>query len=274
MEKQAPLKLDIKKQLRHPSQPSATEMALVAVVLSALFVAIVAVVARRDVPGLDRAVAEAVLGWRSEPLDWLFWVFTLLGNAVVLAALAGAVVIVLVLWGAWARAVLLGAAMLVGQGLSSLLKAGIGRERPPEEFMLIEPPESGSLPSGHAMMTMVFFAVLLVVAANTGRMRGETSGAWRRVLPLVGLATLVAIIGFSRIYLGVHWTTDVLAGWCVGGAWAALCVAVFALWRGSGRGPRDGHPLGRPVVRTVVAALLGLAVVATYVIAALSDPLS
>lgn len=248
--------------------------ALVAMVLAALFVAIVVVVARRDVSGLDREVAEAVLGWRSEPLDWFFWLFTLLGNGMVLAALASAVVIVLVLWGAWSRALLMGAAMLAGQGLSSLLKAGIGRERPPEELMLIEPPHSASLPSGHAMLTMVFFTVLLVVLANAGRTQGETRGAWRRMPLVVGLATLVAVIGFSRIYLGVHWTTDVLAGWCVGGAWAALSCAVFALWRGSGRRPRDGHPSGRPIVRTVVAAVLGLAVVAAYLIAALTDPLS
>ncbi len=253
--------------------------ALVATLLAGLFVTIVWLVQRQGLPAVDREVADALLRWRSDPLDRLFWLFTLLGNDVFLGTLAASLVLILALRGLWDRAVLTAAAMALGQGVSSLLKNGIGRERPPEEYMLIEPPSSGGMPSGHALMTLVVVVLLLFVTGFGGSGappgRGRPGGARAKRLATVGAAAaVVALIGLSRIYLGVHWTTDVLGGWSVGGAWVALCLAVFSFLGRGGRLLPRRPALGGAVVRRFIYAVLGVAVAAAYVIAGLTDPLS
>jgi undecaprenyl-diphosphatase len=121
-----------------------------------------------------------------------------------------------------------GAALLVlvsiggGTLLSSGLKELFDRPRPdlvPHAVQVY----TLSFPSGHATLSAVTY---LTLGALLARVQPE-----RRVKAyLLGVAVLLALlIGASRVYLGVHWPTDVLAGWCVGAAWAMLCWTV-ALW--------------------------------------------
>jgi undecaprenyl-diphosphatase len=80
-----------------------------------------------------------------------------------------------------------------------------------------------SFPSGHAMLSAVTFLTLgaLLTRANVD---------WRAKAYFLTVAVLLTmIVGFSRIYLGVHYPSDVLAGWCVGSAWALICWSA-ALW--------------------------------------------
>lgn len=107
---------------------------------------------------------------------------------------------------------------------SQSLKSFYGRPRPD-----IVPPldivQSASFPSGHAMMLTVVYLTLAVVIA-----RLTTS------LPLRAYVMAVAIlislmVGLSRIYLGVHWPSDVFAGWALGAAWAGLSWLVVSLLR-------------------------------------------
>jgi undecaprenyl-diphosphatase len=107
-------------------------------------------------------------------------------------------------------------AVVGGIMLSSILKVGFDRPRPdivPHAAQVY----SASFPSGHAMLSAV---VYLTLGALLARIQEQ-----RRVKAFfLGLAILLTlIIGVSRVYLGVHWPSDVLAGWCVGAAWAALC---------------------------------------------------
>ncbi len=103
-----------------------------------------------------------------------------------------------------------------GWALSTLLKYGIDRPRPevvPHLVAVHDP----SFPSGHAMLSAVTYLTLGVLLART---RG------RRALRLftIGAAFLLTLlIGISRIYLGVHYPTDVLGGWCAGVSWALFC---------------------------------------------------
>jgi undecaprenyl-diphosphatase len=109
-----------------------------------------------------------------------------------------------------------------GMLLSTLLKIGFDRPRPdlvPHEAIVY----TTSFPSGHAMLAAV---VYLTLGALLARVQP------RRLLKLylLGLAILLTVaVGASRVYLGVHWPTDVLAGWAIGAAWALLCWAA-ALW--------------------------------------------
>lgn len=124
----------------------------------------------------------------------------------------------------WRRqaALVVFAAVAGGQLLSSTLKIGFERGRPD---LVPDAPRvfSASFPSGHAMLSAVTY---LTLAALLMRIEAKR----RTRIYLLGVAVLLTLlVGVSRVYLGVHWPTDVLAGWCMGAAWAMLWWAV-ALW--------------------------------------------
>ena len=106
----------------------------------------------------------------------------------------------------------------VGTGalLGTLLKSIYARARPDIVEHLVGT-HSASFPSGHAMNSAVVYLTLAVLIA-----RGARSRSVRRYLISVAIALTLAV-GFSRVYLGVHWPTDVVAGWGVGGIWAICC---------------------------------------------------
>ncbi|HWL04286.1 MAG TPA: phosphatase PAP2 family protein [Xanthobacteraceae bacterium] len=118
----------------------------------------------------------------------------------------------------------------VGGGtlVSMLLKDLFQRPRPELVAHLVEV-RSLSFPSGHAMLSAVTFLTLGALLARLAPHRAQK-------LYLLSLATLLTLmVGASRVYLGVHWPTDVLAGWCIGTAWALLCwiVALVLQRRGA-----------------------------------------
>jgi undecaprenyl-diphosphatase len=147
---------------------------------------------------------------------------TALGSLGVLTLMSLAVVGFLVLQGKRHLAVLVVVAVGGGMLVSTLTKLGFDRPRP-DLVAHATQVYTASFPSGHAMMAAVTYLTLGALLA-----RGQ---ARRRLkLYLIGLAaTLTVLVGFSRIYLGVHWPTDVLAGWTLGAAWALACWAI-ALW--------------------------------------------
>jgi undecaprenyl-diphosphatase len=123
------------------------------------------------------------------------------------------------------------AAFLLGATLSgalvlSLLKGWFERPRP----MVIEHWAtfgSASFPSGHAANSAIVYLSIAVLVA------GVVPSRWSRVYVAAAAVLLVVAIGISRLYLGVHWPSDVLAGWAFGGGWALLCWTIA--WRMSPR---------------------------------------
>jgi undecaprenyl-diphosphatase len=119
-----------------------------------------------------------------------------------------------------------------GEVVSTVLKLFYHRPRPdlvPHGMEVF----TASFPSGHAMMSAIAYLTLASLIARVDRQRGV------KVLVLtIGVSTTL-LVGISRIYLGVHWPSDVLAGWCVGAAWAALCwfVALVLQQRGEVEAP-------------------------------------
>lgn len=106
-------------------------------------------------------------------------------------------------------------AVLGGTILSTVLKMLFDRPRP--ELTGVAEVFTASFPSGHATISAVVFLTI-------GAMLAESSPERRLKLFYIGVAiTLTVLVGVSRIYLGVHYPTDVLAGWSLGGAWALLC---------------------------------------------------
>jgi undecaprenyl-diphosphatase len=147
---------------------------------------------------------------------------TSLGGRTVLTLLTVGVVGFLLLHRKLAAALLVAASICGGGLLSSLLKVSFDRARPDSVLHAVQV-YSASFPSGHAMLATTTYLTLgaLLAQVHTGR---------RAKLYLLSWAVFICIlVGSSRIYLGVHWPTDVLAGWCIGSAWALMCGSV-ALW--------------------------------------------
>ncbi|MEI9422543.1 phosphatase PAP2 family protein [Mesorhizobium sp. Cs1299R1N1] len=147
---------------------------------------------------------------------------TSLGSTSVLVLITTATIIYLLLIRRPATALLIFVAVAGGQLLSSLLKVGVDRPRPELVSHLVNE-TSLSFPSGHAMLSAVTYLTLGSLAARF--LPGRTTQVY-----VLFLAVLTAVlVGVSRVYLGVHWPSDVLAGWCAGFAWAMLCWLVARL---------------------------------------------
>lgn len=104
-----------------------------------------------------------------------------------------------------------------GQLLSSGLKRGFDRPRPSLAEHHVNAYLDPSFPSGHTLMATVTF---LTLAAMLARVHPQKTV---KAYLLVCAFLLASLVGFSRVYLGVHWPTDVIAGLAIGSAWASLC---------------------------------------------------
>lgn len=202
---------------------------LAAAAITTAIVELASEVQEGDTHAIDRAVLLALrtAGDPSEPIGpaWFQGVvmdITALGGTSVLTLTTLAAVGYLVAARKGATALYLSSAVIGGALLTSGLKIGFGRPRPELVAHLVEV-QSASFPSGHAANSAITFLTIGVLLA-----RAEAD--WRLKLYLVGVAMgMTFLVGCSRVYLGVHWPSDVLAGWSVGAAWALLCWGV-ASW--------------------------------------------
>lgn len=147
-----------------------------------------------------------------------------IGSAVVYLPLFAAVAAWLVWWQRLPRLAAFVVVTTAGSTLlNALVKLAVDRARP----VLDDPVAHAggmSFPSGHAQSAMVAASVLLLVFLPLLR------GAWRWVAVGVAVAYVLAI-GFARVTLGVHYVSDVLAGYVLGAAWVAAMIAAFNAWR-------------------------------------------
>lgn len=167
---------------------------------------------------LDDEVLDWVVTVREPWLTSLMTGITYTGGVAATILLALIASVLLVRAGRTNDATLVGAAVLTGWPVMSLSKYLFGRSRPPEPERLIVI-QTQSFPSGHAMMSAILATTLAVVVVRTWPRRDR-----RRVAALVVLVTYTLVVGLTRIYLGAHWTTDVIAGWIFGLFWALLWV--------------------------------------------------
>jgi undecaprenyl-diphosphatase len=207
---------------------------VVAAVCGGLFLLLTwAVLAIQAVSNADldvtRWLAEHRVGW----VTGVMKAFTALGSwptlLVISLAVGG-----WFLWRSrdWRPGVDLLAALLGAIVLYRVVKAILDRPRPPVGFRAVGVVVGSAYPSGHATQATAVLAVLaLLLMSNRGR-RGGLAIGWA-----AGLA--IFLIGASRVYLGVHWTTDVVAGWALGLFWMATLVV------GAGRGAF--RPRGAPL---------------------------
>ncbi|TRW18407.1 phosphatase PAP2 family protein [Glacieibacterium frigidum] len=153
--------------------------------------------------------------------------FTALGGVSVLTLLTILAVGLLLAQRKWWRALFLVGAISGGALLNAGLKIGFARERPDLVAHLVKVHDL-SFPSGHAMNSAVVYLTIGVLLARAEK------GPRVKAYLLGGAVLLTLLVGCSRVYLGVHFPTDVLAGWTVGASWATLCWLVAEWWRQRG----------------------------------------
>lgn len=185
-----------------------------------------ALIADETFEGETRSFDEAILLALREPGDtsnpigpaWLEHALadiTALGGYIVLGMLVIGVAIYLLAAGKRGTALLVVGAVGSGTLLSETLKLGFARPRPDLVAHLAEV-QSASFPSGHAMISAITYLTLGVLLTRAHKQRRT------KIIIMSYAIALTLMIGASRVYLGVHWPTDVLAGWALGAAWAAL----------------------------------------------------
>ena len=201
--------------------------------LGAAAIWVFAAVADAVIVGESRVLDVAIITAMRNPADlsdpigprWVEGMardFTALGGVAVLMMLTLATVGYLVLASKGRIAVFVFVAVCGGLVLSSAFKTAFDRPRP-DLVPHLSHVYTASFPSGHSMMSAATYLTLGTLLARIHRRRAIK-------IYFLGLAILLTfVVGLSRVYLGVHWPTDVVAGWAAGATWAILCWLV-ALW--------------------------------------------
>ncbi|GAA4546935.1 phosphatase PAP2 family protein [Pseudonocardia xishanensis] len=171
----------------------------------------------------DSAALLTAVDDRTPALTSAAVVLTTIGSTAAMAVLAGVVGVVLWVRGYRSDAVWLVLTAATASAVFTLVKRTLDRPRPPESVRLVQVGNE-SLPSGHATMSAVVVGALVVLAWP------HLHGVWRVLVPTAALLWITGI-GATRIYLGVHWFSDVLAGWATGFAWLAVCTGALLWWR-------------------------------------------
>ncbi len=155
--------------------------------------------------------------------------FTHLGDPKTVIAVVAIATILFFLAGRRRTALVMLLASVLGLGIAESVKRLVRRERPDVAWKLIDRPHTPSFPSGHSLNSMAIYGTLALLAARPLRRR-----AVRGLIVATGFM-LPLLIGVSRPYLGVHYPSDVLAGWTAG-----LACALLALWADRRWGEREG----------------------------------
>ncbi|PKQ16956.1 MAG: hypothetical protein CVT67_02075 [Actinobacteria bacterium HGW-Actinobacteria-7] len=221
----------------------------------------------RAITDYDPQLLALLRVFRTPGLTRVLWVGTVMADPRVIPFLAVLVASLFVLWGRRSEAGLLLIALIGGVGLQTITKFAFHRVRPPIDFALIKEPSSFSFPSGHAFTSLLFIGILVFVS-------WRTFGSLRARLAILFVAAFgVGAIGLSRVYLGVHWPSDVIASWSLAMAWlCVVCGCYLMLVRY--RGLREVWPAwSTQRLRSVVTVAVSFATIVGIAAGAQADPL-
>lgn len=175
-----------------------------------------------DLATRDPGVTAWLVQSRTPALSAVAQVVTTIGSEATIGVLTALVLAWLVLARrAWTEAVVVAVTMGTGAALTLALKHLVARHRPPAAVVL-GPVDSGySFPSGHTLFSTVFFGIVAAL------LLARTAHRIARVAVVLGWVMASGAVGASRLYLGYHWFTDVLASWTVA---VAVLTCGYALW--------------------------------------------
>lgn len=174
-------------------------------------------VIENDTISYEKIVLYWIHGYSSPILDHVFYVFTSIGNVIPIVLMTFTIVAWLLYKEKYLKAFIV-IACVGGAGVADfILKQVFHRDRPSLWHSAITE-TSYSFPSGHAMLSCALVLCIIFLLWNT---------RWRALTAVIGIF-VISIIGLSRLYFGVHYPTDILAGWCVSIAWFAIVLALYA----------------------------------------------
>lgn len=172
-------------------------------------------VLEKETQAFDTTILEAIARLHTPLLDNMMIGVTFLGDPTALTTISVACAALLLLQRRYREALILAIAAGGAVGLNFWLKALFGRARP-ELWERIVDVSYNSFPSGHATISLVVYGAI-------GYGLARHFPAWQKQIFSLTVF-LVAAIGFSRLYLGVHWPTDVIAGYATGLVWLIACI--------------------------------------------------
>lgn len=182
-----------------------------------------------DTAIFDMAVRDAIHSVASPAMTSAMIFFSFLGSVAWLGALTIVVIGLFLYYHRRRAAVLMAVTMAGAVILDVTLKHAFHRVRPIAFFG--SSPSSYSFPSGHSFASLCFYGALAVILS------ARVSNQGRRVYIWLAASVVIALVGISRIYLGVHYPSDVVGGYCAAVVWV-MVIALLDRWL------RMGHPLG------------------------------
>jgi undecaprenyl-diphosphatase len=170
----------------------------------------------------DSAISSRIMSYRSPFLTEYFVFVTNMGDAIGYAIVfAICTTLFFIIFKSWKYVAQLALVMVLALSSNLILKQLINRSRPDAEHLVSV--ETLSYPSGHAMIAMAFYGLLIYLTTQFAIRK-----AWKFSLIFL-LSVLILSIGISRIYLGVHYPSDIAGGYIAGFIWVVFCVMIFNL---------------------------------------------
>ena len=170
-----------------------------------------------DIANFDNVVYNFVAKFISEPLTDVALIITTLGSAYVILPIC--LILIIVLWKK-IEGIVIFINLIISFLANQILKRIVARPRQ-TEYRIVE--ELGySFPSGHSMVGMAFYGLLIYFIYR------KVKNPYIKWASCILLTILIFLIGLSRVYLGVHYSSDVLAGFCISAAYLALFTQVIA----------------------------------------------
>lgn len=182
-----------------------------------ILIVIIENILQKDIANFDNAVYSFVAKFISEPLTSLALIITTLGSAYVILPVC--LILIIIFWKK-IEGVAISINLIISFLANQILKRIVARPRP-TEYRIVE--ELGySFPSGHSMVSMAFYGLLIYFIYR------KVKNPYIKWFSCISLTILILLIGLSRIYLGVHYASDVIAGFCISLAYLALFTQVIS----------------------------------------------
>ncbi|PLR98840.1 phosphatase PAP2 family protein [Bacillus sp. T33-2] len=186
------------------------------------FIETVSELSEGELDRFDHAIINVVQSYISPKITSIVSAITFLGSVRFIAFCVIFIFIILLMAKKTALALFIACSSALGAVFNVFLKSVFKRERPDIQRLVEE--TSYSFPSGHSMGSFIFYGAvgyIIVLTAKSKRLSVLGAGL---------MAILIIAIGISRIYLGVHYPSDVIGGFCAGGAWLMICIIGFRLY--------------------------------------------
>lgn len=185
-------------------------------------------ISRQQLGRFDEAIIHIVQGWENGVLTNIAKLFSIIGSAAVVIPLVIVAAVLLAIVFKHRKELILLLGGIAGSALLNSVLKGLYQRARPDIHRIVE--EQGySFPSGHSMAAFTLYFLLTYLLWR------HLSSKGARITLIAFSAGMILCIGLSRIYLGVHYPSDIIGGFWVSGCWVAVCIRLFRHYGGVSR---------------------------------------